>query len=88
MKLDAKALALSLGIVWGAAVFLVGAGNLLWPGYGLAFLDLAASLYPGLHVGSLPNVIVGTLYALVDGAVSGLVLAWIYNGASKAARSR
>jgi len=88
MRLDAKALAIAMGVVWGAAVFLVGAGHLLWPGYGAAFLELAASIYPGFHVGGIGSVAVGALYALLDGGVSGLALAWIYNATSPAARSR
>lgn len=88
MKLDAKALALALGIVWGAAVFLVGVGHLIWPGYGTTFLELASSIYPGFQVGGFGSVVVGTLYALLDGAVGGLVLAWIYNRARGAAQSQ
>jgi hypothetical protein len=79
MKLSIKALALSCGILWGAAVFLVGIGHLIWPGYGTAMLELAASIYPGYSVGGFWSVIVGTLYALVDGAIAGAVLACLYN---------
>jgi hypothetical protein len=60
-------------VVWGAVVFLVGVAHLLWPGYGGAFLDLIASIYPGYHVGGFATVIVGTLYAALDGGVGGNV---------------
>ena len=79
MRLSVRALALSFGVLWGAAVFLVGIGHLIWPGYGTAMLELAASVYPGYSVGGFGSVIVGTLYALVDGAIAGAVLAWLYN---------
>ena len=79
MKLSVKALALSAGILWGAAVFLVGIGHLIWPGYGTAMLELAASVYPGYSVGGFGSVIIGTLYAMVDGAIAGAVFAWLYN---------
>lgn len=79
MRLSSKALALSFGIIWGAAVFLVGIGHLIWPGYGTAMLELAASIYPGYSVGGFGSVIVGTLYAFVDGAIGGAVFAWLYN---------
>jgi hypothetical protein len=73
-------MAITLGLVWGAAVLLVGIANLIWPNYGQAFLELVASIYPGYtadpRVGQL---IVGTLYGLVDGAVGGAVIAWLYN---------
>jgi hypothetical protein len=31
-------------------------------------------------------VIVGTLYALIDGAVCGWIIAWVYNATSGSAR--
>ena len=58
----------------------IGHANLIWPSYGVAFLQLVDSIYPGYHVGQgLGSAIVGTLYAILDGAVGGLVLAWVYN---------
>ncbi|NIR46375.1 MAG: hypothetical protein GWN99_18190 [Gemmatimonadetes bacterium] len=79
MKLSIRAVSLAFGIVWGAAVLLVGLAHLIWPGYGSAFLALLESIYPGYDVGGFGSVIVGTLYALVDGAVGGAVFAWLYN---------
>lgn len=80
MKLSVTAMALTAGLFWGAAMLIVAAANLIWPGYGRAFLDLAASVYPGYRPASgVGSVITGTLYALVDGAVGGLVFAWLYN---------
>ncbi len=79
MRLSVKALALSFGIIWAAAVFLVGIANLIWPSYGTTFLQFAASVYPGYEVGGFGSVIVGTLYALLDGLVAGAILAWLYN---------
>lgn len=84
MRLNPKALGLALGIGWGAGILLVGLAHLVWPAYGGAFLDLVASIYPGYHVGGLGQVIVGTLYGVLDGAVCGVVIAWIYNAASGA----
>jgi len=80
MKLNVKALALTAGILWALAVLFVGAVNLIWSGYGRAFLQLMASIYPGYHAAGSPgDLIVGTLYALVDGAIGGLVFGWVYN---------
>ena len=80
MKLDIKGMAITLGLVWGTAVFLVGIANLIWPNYGQAFLELVASIYPGYTAGaSVGQLIFGTLYGLVDGAVAGAVVAWLYN---------
>ena len=80
MKLNLRALTLAAAILWGLALFLTGLGNLLWPGYGESFLKLMASVYPGYKAtGRLGDLIIGTLYALVDGGVFGLLLGWLYN---------
>jgi hypothetical protein len=78
--LNVKALALTVALLWGGAVFLVGLAHMVWPGYGGAFLELCASIYPGYTVsGSFASVIVGALYALLDGGIGGLIFGWLYN---------
>ncbi len=80
MKTNVGALALAAGLLWGAAIFMVAVANLLWPGYGGAFLDVVGSIYPGYHPGTgFGSVISGTLYATLDGAVAGFILGWLYN---------
>ncbi len=81
MKLDVKAMAIALGLAWGiAAMFLVGAVNLMVPPYGQVFLEAMASIYPGYTAAaSFGQVILGTLYGLVDGAIGGAIFAWLYN---------
>jgi hypothetical protein len=80
MKMNIKAFGLAVGGLWAACVLLLGLAHLVWSGYGVAFLDLVASLYPGYHpANGLGAVFVSTLYALVDGTVGGAVLAWLYN---------
>ncbi len=80
MKFNITALAITTGVFWGAAILLVSLANLIWPSYGVALLDIAASVYPGYEAGTgIGSVIVGSLYALVDGAVAGGIFAWLYN---------
>lgn len=80
MRLDIKALALSGGILWGGMFLLIGLANLVWSSYGVVLLDFGASIYPGYHgAGGFGSVIVVTLYALLDGAIAGAVIAWLYN---------
>ena len=80
MTLNPRALAYAGAALWGGAVALVGLCHLIWPSYGQAFLDLMASIYPGYRVAAtFESVLIGTGYALLDGAVGGWVLAWLYN---------
>jgi len=80
MRFNVIAMALTVGLFSGAALLIVAAANLMWPSYGRAYLDLAASVYPGYRPGSgVGSVISGTLYALVDGAIAGAVFGWLYN---------
>lgn len=81
MRLSVKGTAVTFALVWGVlAMFLTGVANLIWPTYGRAFLEVMASVYPGYHATpSFGQVIVGSLYGVVDGAVAGAVVAWLYN---------
>ncbi|MFQ5520381.1 MAG: hypothetical protein ACE5FK_03185 [Candidatus Methylomirabilia bacterium] len=81
MKLSVKGMAITLAIVWGIlAMFLTSLANLIWPDYGRAFLEVMASVYPGYKAtASFGQVIIATLYAVLDGAVAGAVFAWLYN---------
>ncbi len=80
MKLSVKALTYASAIVWGLCFLFVGVANFLWSPYGAAFLELMTSVYPGYKAAaSLGNVIVGTFYAILDGAIGGALFVWIYN---------
>ena len=80
MRLNVTAFGLTAGLLWGAALLVVALANLIWPGYGRAFLDVTGSLYPGYHPGTgAGSAVVGALYGLVDGLIGGAVFAWLYN---------
>jgi len=80
MKFAIKPLVIACAILWGAAVFLCGTANILWSPYGEYFLQLLDSIYPGYHAsGNFGSVVIGTLYAMLDAAVGGLVFGLLYN---------
>ena len=80
MRFSVRAVALTGAILWGGLVLLMGIANAIWPSYGALFMQLLDSIYPGYHAtGSAGSVIVAALYAIVDGAVVGFLIAWIYN---------
>lgn len=80
MRFDVRAMAAALGLLWGAGVLVVGLANVAWPDYGVEFLQVMASIYPGYQ--GAPGVaqsVVGAMYGLFDAAVGGAIFAWIYN---------
>jgi len=81
MKFNVIQLGLTLAIIWAVIILLVGIINLIFPGYGVAFLQLVDSIYPGYHFGKwgFGGVIVATLYAALDGFILGVVSAWLFN---------
>ena len=80
MRLSLKGLAIAGAVLWGGGIFLVGLGNLISEGYGVAFLEAIASIYPGYKgEANFGQVLVGTLYGTLDGAIGGLVFGFIYN---------
>ncbi len=80
MRFSIPALSLAAGLFWSGAILIVGTANLMFPGYGQAFLELVASIYPGYHPGpGFGQVIIGSLYGLVDGAIGGAIFGWLYN---------
>jgi hypothetical protein len=80
MRLSIKGMAIAAGLVWGGAILFVGLINLASATYGTNFLQLVSSIYPWFHGSrSIGDVIIGTLDGFVDGAIAGLLLAWLYN---------
>ncbi|NIM58377.1 MAG: hypothetical protein GTO16_05455 [Candidatus Aminicenantes bacterium] len=81
MRFNVIQLGLTTCIIWAAVVFLVGIGNLVFAGYGEAFLRFVESIYPGYTYGkwAFGGVIVAMLYAALDGFVMGVVFAWLFN---------
>lgn len=88
MKLDVIRLGCALSAVWAIIVFCVGLVNLLWPGYGVEFLKIIDSIYPGYHYGQwgFIGVVVATLYAVIDGWIVGVAFALLYNCFTKRIR--
>jgi hypothetical protein len=77
MRLNARAFALTCGLVWGGGVFLLtwwmmafegASGNVTWIGH----------LYRGYQL-SPAGSLVGLAWAFPDGLVSGAIFAWLYN---------
>jgi hypothetical protein len=80
MKLDVRAMAITMGVFWGGAVLATEAINLVAPRYGSGFLKMISSVYPGYKGRrTSKQVALGAAYAVADGASSGLLFALLYN---------
>ena len=84
-RISPLAFGLTIGCTWGIAVLIIGGAHAAYPSYGGAFLDLIGSIYPGVGhggagtTGHFTNALFATVYALLDGFGTGLLVAWLYN---------
>jgi hypothetical protein len=80
MRFSVIGLAITMAILWGGSILLVGLINLAAPSFGAGYLGTMSSFHPGFQASRVwSDVFVGTLAGIVDGAVAGLLFAWLYN---------
>lgn len=80
MRLSIKAMGIAFALLWGGCLLTVGLINLFAPSYGVDFLRVMSSVYPGFYAAhTFGDVLVGALDGLIDGAIAGVLLAWLYN---------
>lgn len=77
MKFNIKAMALTCGIFWGAAVFIMAWWLIVVEGSGSESTFLSR-FYVGYDISPMGSVI-GFAYGFVDGSISGAIFAWLYN---------
>jgi hypothetical protein len=81
-KLNAKALALALGIMWSLGILIMSIIALTSTTYLHNIVDFMSSVYLGYSL-SLTGVLTGMVWAFFDAAIGGLVFAWLYNKLAK-----
>jgi hypothetical protein len=80
MRLSIWSFTVTCAIMMAGMILVVGIVNIYVDGYGWMMLQMASSIYPGYDATStFGSVLVGTGYALVDGAIGGLIFSFIYN---------
>ncbi len=77
MKLNVKALALSLGLMWGLGLFAITWWIILFEG-ATCEITLIGRVYRGYTISPLGSVI-GFGWGFVDGLIGGAILGWVYN---------
>ncbi len=80
-KIDAFALALSIGIVMGAGLFLIGLGAWLF-NWGTEIVRVVSSLYIGYKPTPLGSLI-GGLWGFADWFIGSYIFALLYNRFSR-----
>ncbi|MBT3339604.1 MAG: hypothetical protein HOM34_03930 [Planctomycetes bacterium] len=82
MTLNNRAFAFTCSLFCSLCLLLVGLPSLAGYEYGGPFLEMAASLYPGFAAdGTVLDLLIGVVFAVVDGAFAGWMFAWVYNKA-------
>lgn len=79
-KLNIKALAVAGGILWGLYMLFIGWSAWLL-GWGTDLVATISSLYIGFEP-TFVGGIIGAIWGLVDGAIAGGIIAWVYNVAT------
>jgi hypothetical protein len=86
MKLNIKAFALTCGLVWGIALFLLTWWFIAFDG-STGEPTLIGRLYRGYSI-SPAGSFIGLAWAFGDGLVMGAIFAWLYNLVTRRAQPR
>lgn len=80
MRLSVWGFSMASAIAWGLVVFFTAFANLFSEDYANLFLSFLASIYPGYSAEkTILQLLIVTLYALVDGFIFGLIFSLLYN---------
>jgi len=77
MKLDVKAFALTMGILWGLGIFLFAWWVIIFEGI-TGETTLIGYAYRGFTISPMGSVI-GLVWGFFDGLIGGAIFAWLYN---------
>ncbi len=80
-RLSPLALGLSIGVIWALSVVFIAILNITL-GYGVGFISAVGSVYIG-YTATIMGIIIGAAFALIDGIIGGVLIAWFYNIFSK-----
>jgi len=76
--LNAKALGLAGGVLWGLGMFVLTLLGMYVEGYGAGFYDLMMGLYPGYTL-SMAGAFVGLVYGFIDAFIGLWIFGSLYN---------
>ncbi len=76
-RMSPLGLGLSLGVIWGLSIFLMGLAAYYYA-YGYAFVTALGSIYIG-YAPSFMGSVWGGIIGFVDAFITGFLIAWLYN---------
>lgn len=76
-KISPVAMGMSLGIIWGVSLLVMGLVAHYYL-YGEHFVSALGTLYVG-YVPSIKGSILGGIIGFVDAFITGFIIAWLYN---------
>ena len=82
MKVSLRAIAIAAGVLWGGAILFLGLINLASPSFGLSFLQVISSVYPGFHASRTIGDRKEATALGADRLMASMALAALANGAS------
>lgn len=77
IKFDVRAMGLSLGLLWGGGCFFLGI-LAMSINLGNEAVSVLGSIYLGFEPTWIGSVI-GAFWGFLDGAIGGIIFAWLYN---------
>jgi len=81
-KLNEKALAISLGVLWSLAILSLSIIAMMSENYLHNVVAFFSSIYLGYSL-SFTGILIGMVWAFIDAAIGGWFLAWLYNKLAK-----
>jgi len=80
VRLSLRSLIIAVALFNAICFLFVALMNLLLPPYGGKYLEMVTTFYIGYHPETGPiSIVLGTLYALIAGALEGELLGLLYN---------
>ena len=81
-KLNEKALAISLGFLWSLTILFLSIIAMMSETYLHNVIGFFSSIYLGYSL-SFTGILIGIVWAFIDAAIGGWLLAWLYNKLAK-----
>jgi len=77
VKLDVGVFGIAFGCIWGLCILILGLISKV-TNKGCHIINLFSKVYVGYGT-TLLGSIIGAVWGFIDGAISGMLIAWVYN---------